>query len=281
MKKIRLTHGLHTLVDDDVYQWASKYRWSAQFRKGKFYAARKTKEGLISLHREIQQPKPGQLVDHRDGDSLDNQRHNLRVATPVQNAGNRGPAQRQPYKGVLWSKKHAAWRARLRNQTLGYFPTAEAAARAHDAKAKETYGEFAWLNFGDAPILTNEPEPLSSLDVDADMALRRARLPPFAYYYALRPRQKIRLFRRDARNVGYYYFCFALEGRRYLRCTRTATVAKARVYARIMIAEIKLQVDRRKKMASESADASLDALNAGPTQSFTVSQPPIQQTAPA
>lgn len=283
MRKLRLTHGLHTLVDDDVYVWASKHRWYAHFAKGKFYATRDTSNGKSALHREILKPGPGQLVDHRDGDSLDNQRHNLRRATPTENAANRGPAAGVQWKGVVYCKKRGAWRATVRNQILGYFDTARAAAEVRDAKAKELYGDFAWLNF--SGMSHDEPEPISTLDIAAEMSARRAALPAFALHYALRPGQRIRLFKLDdagretsnPKAGGFYYFRFTLRGRSRRHCLRTTNAAEARAHARIIVAEAKLETERRQKLASKSAEATLERKSACLIQSLGVSHSPSTQ----
>ena len=93
MKTMRLTQGKSTLVDDDVYEWASKRRWHAiKSNSGLWYAARRAvhdgKETREYLHRAIA-GVPGLEVDHRDGDGLNNQRANLRAVTHQQNQRNR------------------------------------------------------------------------------------------------------------------------------------------------------------------------------------------------
>jgi hypothetical protein len=84
---------------------------------------------------------------------LDNRRSNLRPATPSQNSGNaRRPSDNTSgFKGVTFYGRTGRWRAyiggHLRQRHLGYFRTAEEAARAYDEAAIDTWGEFAHLNF--------------------------------------------------------------------------------------------------------------------------------------
>ena len=101
------------------------------------------------MHRQILGCQADQQIDHRNHNTLDNRRSNLRLATPSQNAINRRKA--KGYKGV--SRVRDKWRATIgsvrkkERRHLGYFPSAERAAKAYDAAAIEMYGEFALLNF--------------------------------------------------------------------------------------------------------------------------------------
>ena len=135
-----------------------------------------------SMHRVIMDPPKGMDIDHINGDTLDNRKENLRICTRSQNAQNKKlrrdsasgykgvHEQKKPIKRKYVSKKTGKvtyyyympkkrfqayvgdpdWRKKgLKNNhiKLGYYATAEQAARAYDKKAKELFGEFAYLNF--------------------------------------------------------------------------------------------------------------------------------------
>ena len=91
------------------------------------------------------------MVDHIDGDGLNNRRENLRVCTASQNAGNSVlPCDnRSGFKGVL--PRRLRWRAEIkiarRSIFLGSFDSPDEAAHAYDAAAREFYGDFACVNF--------------------------------------------------------------------------------------------------------------------------------------
>ena len=95
----------------------------------------------------------GLLVDHINGNSLDNRKANLRLATYMQNNWNtrRGINEgSSKYKGVGWMKKEKKWRAKFRRNHktvhLGVFDDEKAAARAYNKAVSEHRGEFAVLN---------------------------------------------------------------------------------------------------------------------------------------
>lgn len=104
------------------------------------------------MHREIVASEGRFEVDHRDGDGLNNQRHNLRIATSSQNQGNQCKTQGRTsrFKGVSWAKRHGKWVAQIqvkrRSKNLGYFRREEEAAAAYDQAALRFFGEFARLN---------------------------------------------------------------------------------------------------------------------------------------
>jgi len=155
VRYIPLTQGKFTIVDAEGYDRFSKYKWHCRRSKNKFYAyrtERKTRK-TIGMHREIIGAPPGLLVDHIDGNGLNNRKSNLRLCTYSQNTYNRRPNRNSisKYKGVTYHKRNKKWEAKIifngKFIYLGGFDDEKEAALAYDRKAGELFGEFAYLNF--------------------------------------------------------------------------------------------------------------------------------------
>jgi hypothetical protein len=152
---IPLTQNQVAIVDAADFEWLSKFNWCAYRRRNRqgFYAMRTSYDGRIKtdiwMHREILKCPTDKQCDHRNRDSLDNRRANLREATYAENARNHGAWQsnKSGRKGVTWHANNRKWHARIGHEysviSLGYFPTIEEAGNAYDEAAKKYHGEFA------------------------------------------------------------------------------------------------------------------------------------------
>jgi len=105
-----------------------------------------------AMHRFIMKPPDDLVVDHIDGNGLNNTRANLRICTYQQNIFNRkGWGKDSKYKGVSWDKRSKKWRAKIRynskDKHLGVFEDEIEAAKEYDKEAAKLFGEFAYLNF--------------------------------------------------------------------------------------------------------------------------------------
>ncbi len=135
------------LKDLTVYVWGTK-------RHRSLYAM-VTLPGnkQARLHRLIMQPRRKELVDHRNGDCLDNTRANLRVTDSRGNNSNaqkRNSARTSRYKGTHFSKRERKWKAQIqvnkKKISLGTYATELEAAIAYNEAAIIYHGEFAKLN---------------------------------------------------------------------------------------------------------------------------------------
>lgn len=161
MKEIQLTKGKIALVDDEDYEKINSLKWYANgnSKYGRYYAARRINNKNILMHRFIMNCNDVEiLIDHADGNTLNNCKSNLRIATRSQNNQNlyrKNPKNKSGFRGVhlkLDKKRPNPWRAQIRIngklRTIGHFKTAEEAAKAFDKSAKQLFGQFCGkLNF--------------------------------------------------------------------------------------------------------------------------------------
>jgi hypothetical protein len=165
MKTIKLTQEKSTIVDDEDFERLSQMKWHALYNKNNesFYAHhsvyRKGKSPtVVRMHRYVLGNIDSRLkVDHKNGNTLDNRKENLRICNTVENGRNRTKKNKlntSGYRGVSKVKNSTLkiWVAKLfingKSKHVGSFETAEEAAKAFDKAAIENYGEFCGkLNF--------------------------------------------------------------------------------------------------------------------------------------
>lgn len=158
---VPLNHGRYAIVDVADLPLIQKWKWrvSRSANDSTKYAVRTLhypggRHGQISIHRQILGASDGQIIDHRDGDGLNNTRANIRFATVIQNVLNtRKTWGRSKFRGVSKNLKGTVWcwRGHIKRNGkqyfLGNFKDEESAARAYDLRAIEFYGSDARLNF--------------------------------------------------------------------------------------------------------------------------------------
>lgn len=157
MIEIKLPQGYVATADEEDEELLKQYCWTVRkMRSGLLYAWTRPyvngKRRAIMMHRLIMGVETSdQHVDHRDGDGLNNQRANLRLATQAQNVLNRRPYGASGYKGVSKAWRRNGYIATIqmggKSKYLGYYADPVDAARAYDSAARELHGEFARLNF--------------------------------------------------------------------------------------------------------------------------------------
>lgn len=158
MKKIYISggkgRGLFVLVDDEDYKVCSSHRWHIN---GK-YASANIKETpndppkSIRMHRFITKCPKGKMVDHIDGNTLNNQKENLRICNDSENGMNKKKKSNTSsmYKGVMKNGNYNTYYSEIVVRgikiKLGFYRSQEEAAEAYNEAAITHFGEFAKLN---------------------------------------------------------------------------------------------------------------------------------------
>lgn len=150
--------NLFTMVDDEDYDWLNQWKWYPCRDRDGLYALRSKRDYVakthtqIYLHRVLMKAPPGSLVDHKDGNPLNNQKENLRFCTPLQNSQNcsKRSGTTSRFKGVHFCSRDKRWRASIRANSkkiyIGQYTDEVKAAIAYNDAAVKYYGEFARLN---------------------------------------------------------------------------------------------------------------------------------------
>jgi hypothetical protein len=140
-------------VDDEDYDYINQWKW---FRDSVGYATRcfctDGKHKQVRMHKFITGTDSKTIIDHANGDALDNRRCNLRECSQRENLQNRKPKHNghSKYKGVSYHMNTKKWYSKI--TVFGdviklYYGDSEIdAAKAYDMAAIEHFGEFAKTN---------------------------------------------------------------------------------------------------------------------------------------
>ncbi len=161
--RINLTQGKSVLLDATDWPMAKSYTWYALYdsKSDTFYAVTKlpSVDGIrrvLGLHRLVMGDPPGVRIDHKNRDTLDCRKVNLRIADGGQNRANSrvNRNNQSGYRGVYARRDipnyyvvYISTGTGGKTRFIGAFSDPIKAAYAYDDAAREMYGEFASLNF--------------------------------------------------------------------------------------------------------------------------------------
>ena len=150
--------GHDVLLDEEDLHLMESTSWFIRRSGGTSYVQHNTYagheySGYESLHRLIAGCGQGDVVDHINGNGLDNRRCNLRICSHAENLRNRKihANNNSGFKGVYFDRSLSVrpWRAQIRvagkKFNLGRYSTAEEASQAYKKAAVRLHGEFARL----------------------------------------------------------------------------------------------------------------------------------------
>jgi len=150
--------GYRVLIDEEDYEKVMKYKWyinkckierySLYYFYANTYINGKRKD--IRLHRYLMDcvPNDGKIVDHKDGNTLDCRKSNLRICSLTENNRNRRISRNNTsgFKGVSYFKRDDNYMAQItvdkKKLYLGSFPTAELAGDAYKEASIKYHKEY-------------------------------------------------------------------------------------------------------------------------------------------
>lgn len=154
MREIKLSQNKFAIVDDEDYGELSKYKW--YFTKdGRAVRSVKSNHNTwtpMYMHIQIVGKIEGLVIDHINGNPLDNRRNNLRHVTKTQNAQNSKSHKNtsSKYKGVSWNKEKKRWLSTIciskKRYILGYYKSELDAAYVYNVWAESFFGEYVKIN---------------------------------------------------------------------------------------------------------------------------------------
>jgi len=137
-----------TLIDKEDYEKVKDYTWSLN---NLFYVRARDKDrNIITLHRLIMGFPKNMLVDHRDHNTLNNKKQNLRICTQQQNLMNsKIPINNSSgHKGVSWCERLKRWRAYIKLDKkqiyLGSYNDKQDAIKAREEAEIKYFGEYRY-----------------------------------------------------------------------------------------------------------------------------------------
>lgn len=160
MKLIELSQNRVAIVDDEDFEWLSKWKWC--YRRGK---KRKTGYALctegyqqnqqqqtilmhVAVLKRHRRWKHATEVDHINTCGCDNRKINLRIGTPITQGSNKRKYSnnKSGITGVHWHKQKELWHAYIRVakrlKHLGYFTNKKDAITARRQAEIKYFGEY-------------------------------------------------------------------------------------------------------------------------------------------
>lgn len=130
--------------DVDDYEKVSMWSWSVDPRG---YLAATVNKKHMTLHTLIMDTPKGYVIDHINGDKLDNRKSNLRICTQHQNSMNTKETKNRKLPKGISLTKHGRYRARImfnrKEIRLGNFIKLDDAIEARKKAELKYFGEFA------------------------------------------------------------------------------------------------------------------------------------------
>lgn len=156
MNKLKLTQGKYAILDKEDYENLKKFKWhygeygKTGYAKRLIWDKKNKKSKIVRMHHFVLPLRKGYMVDHINGNGIDNRRNNLRLVTKSQNMMNSGVRKNSTTKvtGVSWHKQIKRWRAYIsinkKQISLGTYLSLEEAIKARLNGENKFHKTFAF-----------------------------------------------------------------------------------------------------------------------------------------
>lgn len=140
-------------VDKEDWILLSRHNWNIVTIGNCLYCYTVLARTNVFMHQLVFGPtKRNTMIDHKDGNGLNNTKENLREVTNSINQQNRHwkPKGTSKYRGVFWASRNKRWQAQIKingkTKYLGQFKEEVDAAKAYDIAAKQLFGNDCYTN---------------------------------------------------------------------------------------------------------------------------------------
>jgi hypothetical protein len=165
---VPLPSGHEAIVDKADAELVAGFRWRVlESHTGLLYAHAWHGSWHLYMHRLVLGAPEGMMVDHKNGNGLDNRTANLRLTDNSGNQANatgglRSRSGSSQYRGVTWDRDRSKWMAAIKvrgvRRHLGRFMDEASAARAWNRAALEAWGDMARLNIIEETDADTQPQ---------------------------------------------------------------------------------------------------------------------------
>lgn len=137
------------IIDAEDYGLVKNKKWYLRSSRKNSYVVSGNGEQLSRLHRLVMKAQKGQIFDHKDRNTLNNRKGNLRSCTRAQNRQNSsiGEQNKSGIKNVWWDRQHEKWCVEVTSNKIRYhigrFDAIEEAELVAINARKKYHGEFA------------------------------------------------------------------------------------------------------------------------------------------
>jgi len=145
MKRIKLSKGMETIVDDEMFDYLNQWKWHLSCKGYAVRSIKKPYRHAVFMHRLINKTSEGFQTDHINHNKLDNRKCNLRTVTNTQNHHNM-PLQKNNtsgFAGISWCKERNKWVVQFwlgnKPHYLGRFSNKEEAIKVRNLAEKKYY----------------------------------------------------------------------------------------------------------------------------------------------
>lgn len=133
------------VVDEQDADAVSRYTWCVS---AKGYLVANIRGKVTKLHRYILNPERNEIIDHRNGNKMDNRRCNLRICTNTENVRNCRTSKNNVIgiKGVKVTpagKYNSSITVDGKKVHIGNYDTVQEAINAREAAEMNLFGEYA------------------------------------------------------------------------------------------------------------------------------------------